>query len=157
QAAGAQQRTLPVIGILGSSMAESYVPRTAAFMQGLKEAGFVEGQNVTIESRWANDEVDRLPEMAAELVRRRGAVIAALGTNVTTRAAKNATTTIPIVFAMGADPVQLGLVASLNRPGGNITGVSNLFGDLIQKRLQLLHDLVPNAKVFGCLVNPDNL
>jgi ABC-type uncharacterized transport system substrate-binding protein len=156
-AARAQQPAMPVIGILGSGKAEGWAIRTAAFMQGLKEAGFVEGQNVAIEARWADDQYDRLPSMAAELVRARVALIAALGNSVPARAAKSATTTIPIVFAMGADPVQLGLVASLNRPGGNITGDTVLSVDMSPKRLQLLHDLVPSAKVFGHLVNPDNL
>ena len=156
-AARGQQRTLPVIGILGNATAVSLATRLPAFMQGLKETGYVEGQNLTIEYRWANNEVERLPDMAADLVRRRVSLIATLGTNLPARAAKSATTTIPIVFFMGADPVQLGVVPSLNRPGGNITGVSGLGIDLIQKRLQLLHDLVPNAKVFGLLLNPDNL
>jgi len=156
-AARAQQRTLPVIGILGSSTAESLATRLPVFKQALKETGFVESQNVTIEHRWANDEYDRLPDMAADLVRRRVSLIAAIGNNLPARAAKSATTTIPIVFHMGADPVQLGLVASLNKPGGNITGVTALTSDATQKRLQLLHDLVPNAKVFGLLLNPENL
>jgi putative ABC transport system substrate-binding protein len=157
-AARAQQRpAIPVIGILGNSTAESDVARLPAFMQALKESGFVEGQNVAIESRWANDNYDRLPEMAADLVRARVALIVAIGNSLPARAAKSATTTIPIVFVMGADPVQLGLVASLNRPGGNITGVTGLSVDANPKRLQLLHDLVPSAKVFGHLVNPDNL
>jgi putative tryptophan/tyrosine transport system substrate-binding protein len=152
----AQQRALPVIGILSSTTAESFSARRLAFMQGLKDIGFVEGQNLAIEYRWADDQYDRLPDMAADLVRRRVSLIAAIGNNLTALAAKSATTTIPIVFTFGADPVQIGLVASLNRPGGNITGVTNLGGDSIQKRLQLLHDLVPNAQAFGFLVNPDN-
>jgi putative ABC transport system substrate-binding protein len=143
-----------VVGILGTTTAESY--RLVAFMQGLKEAGFIEGQNVGIEQRWANNQYDRLPEMAADLVRTRVSLIAAIGNNLTTRAAKAATSTIPIVFVMGADPVALGLVASLNHPGGNVTGVTNAIVELLQKRLQLLHDLVPNARRFGYLVNPDN-
>jgi putative tryptophan/tyrosine transport system substrate-binding protein len=156
-AARAQQPAMPVVGILGNSTAESHATRLPAFMQGLKETGFSEGQNVAIESCWANNEYDRLPDMAADLVRRRVSLIVTLGTNLPARAAKSATTTIPIVFFMGADPVQLGVVAGLDRPGGNITGVSGLGIDLIQKRLQLLHDLVPNAKGFGLLLNPDNL
>jgi putative tryptophan/tyrosine transport system substrate-binding protein len=156
--ARSQQRTMPVIGILSESRAESVVTtRLPAFMQGLKESGFVEGQNVAIEFRWANNEVDRLPDLAADLVRRRVSLIVTLTTNLPARAAKSATTTIPIVFFMGADPVQLGVVASLNRPGGNITGVSGLGIDLVQKRLQLLHELVPKAKAFGLLLNPNNL
>jgi putative ABC transport system substrate-binding protein len=156
-AARGQQQTLPVIGILGNTTAQAVANRMPAFMQGLREIGFAEGQNVVIESRWANDQYDRLPELAADFVRKRVSLIVTLGTNLPARAAKGATTTIPIVFSMGADPVQLGVVASLNRPGGNITGISGLGIDLIQKRLQLLHELVPNAKAFGLLLNPDNI
>jgi putative ABC transport system substrate-binding protein len=157
-AARAQQSAVPVIGILSESTAESVATtRLPAFMQGLKESGFVEGQSVAIEFRWANNEVDRLPDLAADLVRGRVSLIVTLTTNLPARAAKNATTTIPIVFFMGADPVQLGVVASLNRPGRNITGVSGLGIDLVQKRLQLLHDLVPKANAFGLLLNPNNL
>src|SRR5262249_50899896 len=152
--ARAQQRTLPVIGILGSTTAEGWATATAAFMQGLKEAGFIEGQNVAIEARWADDRYDQLPAMAAELVRARVALIAAIGNSLPALAAKSATATIPIVFTMGADPVRLGLVASLNRPGGNITGTTGQSTDINQKRLQLLHDLLPNAKVIGHLINP---
>jgi putative tryptophan/tyrosine transport system substrate-binding protein len=151
------QQAIPVIGLLGSATAQGWATPTAAFMQGLKEAGFIEGQNVAIEARWANDQYDQLSAMAAELVRAKVALIAAIGNSLPARAAKTATTTIPIVFEMGADPVQLGLVTSLNRPGGNITGATQLSVDSNQKRLQLLHDLVPNAKVFGHLINPDNL
>jgi putative tryptophan/tyrosine transport system substrate-binding protein len=156
-AASAQQPVVPVIGMLGSATVEGWAARTAAFMLGLRGAGFIEGQNVAIEARWANDRYDQLPAMAAELVRARVALIAAIGNSLPARAAKSATTTIPIVFAMGADPVQLGLVASFNRPGGNITGATDQSVDSNQKRLQLLHDLLPRAKVFGHLVNPDNL
>jgi putative ABC transport system substrate-binding protein len=138
-AARAQQRTVPVIGVLGSATAASYAPRTTAFMQGLKDTGFVEGQNVAIAQRWADDQYDRLPAMAAELVRARVALIACVGNNLSARAAKNATSTIPIVFAMGSDPVQQRLVDGLSRPGGNITGVTLLSSAQIQKRLQLLH------------------
>ena len=152
--ARAQQRTIPVVGILGTTTAESY--RIAAFMQGLKEAGFIEGQNVGIEQRWANNPYDRLPEMAADLVRSRVSLIAAIGNNLAARAAKAATSTIPIVFNMGADPVVLGIVASLNRPGGNVTGATSAVGEILQKRLQLLHDVVPTARRFGFLLNPDN-
>jgi putative ABC transport system substrate-binding protein len=148
---------MPVIGILSSTAAAGFAPRTAAFMQGLKETGFVTGQNLATEYRWADDQYDRLPDMAADLVRRRVSLIASLGNNLTALAAKTATTTIPIVFTNGADPVQMGLVASLNRPGGNITGVTTQAAESVQKRLQLLHDLVPNARVFGFLVNPDNV
>jgi putative tryptophan/tyrosine transport system substrate-binding protein len=155
--ARAQPSSLPVIGILGSASAESYASLLAASMQGLRETGVVEGQNVAIESRWANDQYDRLPGMAADPVRTGVSLIVAIGNSLPARAAKSATTIIPIVFTMGADPVQLGLVASLNRPGGNITGVTDLSVDINQKRLQLLHDLLPKAKVFGHLINPDNL
>ena len=150
-AARAQQRTLPVIGILGSTTAEVGASRVNAFMQGLKDTGFVEGQNIAIEARSANNQYDRLPAMAAELVRARVALIFAFGNNLPTRAAKNATSTIPIVFGMGADPVQLGIVDGLSRPGGNVTGFTGLNADQLQKRLQLLHDAVPSAKVFGLI------
>jgi putative tryptophan/tyrosine transport system substrate-binding protein len=155
-AARAQQRTIPVVGVLSSSTAEAHASPLAAFMQGLKDAGF-KGQNLGVEQRWANNRHDRLPEMAADLVRIRVSLIAAIGNNLPARAAKAATSTIPIVFAMGADPVALGLVASLNRPGGNVTGATNAIVEILQKRLQLLHDLVPNARRFGYLVNPDNV
>ena len=154
--ARAQQRAMPVVAILGSATAEPNAPLVNVFMQVLKEIGFVEGQNMAIEARWANDQYDRLPAMAAELVRARVALIVAVGNNLPTRAAKNATSTIPIVFAMGADPVQLGIVDGLSRPGGNVTGATTLASDQLQKRLQLLHDAVPTAKVFGLVVNPDN-
>jgi putative tryptophan/tyrosine transport system substrate-binding protein len=155
-AARAQQRTIPVVGVLGSSTAEASARFMAVFMQGLKEAGFNEGQNLRIEQRWANNQYDRLPEMAADLVRTRVSLIAAIGNNLPARAAKAATSTIRIVFFIGADPVALGLVATLNHPGGNVTGFTNAILEILQKRLQLLHDLVPNARRFGYLVNPDN-
>jgi putative ABC transport system substrate-binding protein len=154
-AARAQRRALPVIGILVSTT-EFATPVVSTFMQGLKDTGFVEGQNVAIEAHWANDQYDRLPAMAADLVRARVALIFAAGNNLPARAAKNATSTIPIVFTMGADPVQLGIVDGLSRPGGNITGVTSLAADQLQKRLQLLHDAVPMAKVFGLIINPNN-
>ena len=154
--AGAQQRLLPVIGVLGSATAEGHATRLADFRDGLKEAGFVDGHNVSITHSWANDAYERLPALAVELVRARVAMIVAIGNRQPAIAAKAATATIPIVFAMGADPVQYNLVASLNRPGGNITGVSVIAGGSITKRLQLLHDLLPNAKTFGMLRNPDN-
>jgi putative ABC transport system substrate-binding protein len=149
--ARAQQRA--VIGVLGIGTAEGYALNIAAFMQGLKEGGFIEGQNVVIEQRWANYQYDRLPEMAADLVRRRVAVMLATGTSEAL-AAKAATTTIPIVFSMGGDPVALGAVASLNRPGANLTGIANLSADLLPKQLQLLRELVPNATLFGVLADP---
>jgi putative ABC transport system substrate-binding protein len=127
-----------------------------AFQRGLKEGGFVEGQNVGLEFRWANNDIGRLPELAADLVRRRVSVVVAIGNNLPARAAKAATSTIPIVFVNGIDPVTSGLVASIARPDANITGVTVLAADLMEKRMQLLHDVVPAAKVFGVLFNPDN-
>jgi putative tryptophan/tyrosine transport system substrate-binding protein len=154
-AARAQQSAVPVIGILSESTAESVATtRLPAFMQGLKESGFVEGQSVAIEFRWANNEVDRLPDLAADLVRGRVSLIVTLTTNLPARAAKNATTTIPIVFFMGADPVQLGVVASLNRPGRNITGVSGLGIDLVQKRLHCFTTLSPRPTHSGFSSTP---
>jgi putative tryptophan/tyrosine transport system substrate-binding protein len=156
-AAQAQQAAVPVIGFLSSGTLGQFAPAVASFMKVLSEAGFNEGQNLIVEQRWANNQYDRLPEMAAELVRARVLLIAAIGNYLTARAAKTATSTIPIVFVMGADPVALGLVDSLNRPGRNITGVSTTIGDTVQKRFQLLHDLVPNARRFGYLVSPNNV
>jgi putative ABC transport system substrate-binding protein len=153
-AARAQQPTLPVIGYLSSTSSGPYAPFVAAFQQGLKETGFVAGQNVTIEYRWAEGQFDRLPELAAELVRRQVVIIAVGGGGVTALAAKDATSTIPIVFAFGSDPVKLGLVASLNRPGGNITGVSYLAVELGPKRLELLREILPKAAAIGFLMNP---
>jgi putative ABC transport system substrate-binding protein len=157
-AASAQQAVTPVIGILGSGPAGTWAQRSVgrAFQQGLKEGGFVEGQNVALEFRWASNDYDRLPDMAADLVRQRVSVVVAIGNNLPARAAKAATSTIPIVFVNGVDPVQLGLVASIGRPGANITGVTVLAADLTQKRMQFLHDVAPAAKVFGFLANPDN-
>jgi putative tryptophan/tyrosine transport system substrate-binding protein len=146
----------PIIGFLGAPSSASYVKNVAALHQGLKEAGYVEGTNVTIEYRWADGQYDRLPALASELVERRVAVIVTIGGAPSVVAAKNATSTIPIVFTMTADPVQLGLVASLNRPGGNITGIAILGVALEAKRLEILHELVPAAKIIGVLVNPKN-
>ena len=148
--ARAQQPAVPVIGYLSSSSAVDYQIETVPFLQGLKEAGYVEGQNVAIEYRWAENQYDRLPALAADLVRRRVAVIAAGGTTAAL-AAKAETKTIPIVFGSGLDPVKLGLVASLNRPGANLTGSSVLAGELAPRRLQLLRELTLNAAVFGLL------
>ena len=139
-----------MIGYLSPSSAVDYQIETVPFLQGLKEAGYVEGQNVAIEYRWAENQYDRLPALAADLVRRRVAVIAAGGTTAAL-AAKAETKTIPIVFGSGLDPVKLGLVASLNRPGANLTGSSVLAGELAPRRLQLLRELTPNAAVFGLL------
>jgi putative ABC transport system substrate-binding protein len=147
-AARAQQPRVPVIGVLSTQSADGSANGTAAFLQGLKEAGFVSGQNVAVEYRHAENEYDRLPGLAADLVRRRVAVIVTAGT-AAALVAKAATTTIPIVFTTAADPIALGLVASLNRPGANVTGIANLDAELGPKRLQLLHELIPNAARFG--------
>ena len=154
-AAYPQQSAMPVIGFLHSGAAEAGAPMVAPFRQGLKEAGYVEGENVVIEYRWAEGQFDRLPAMAADLVRRQVAVIVAGGGSVTGRAVKAATATIPIVFSMGDDPVKLGFVNSLSVPGGNLTGVSLLTTGLEAKRLELLHEVVPGASVVGLLVNSD--
>src|SRR5262249_18910785 len=146
---------MPVIGFLHPSSPEPFADRPRACRQGLKEAGFVEGENVTIESRWADDQIDRLPALAAELVQRRVAVIAA-GAIPSVRAAKAATTTIPIVFVLAEDPVRLGIVTSLARPGGNLTGINFFASELAAKRLELLRDLVPGAARVAVLVNPPN-
>jgi putative tryptophan/tyrosine transport system substrate-binding protein len=155
-AARAQQPAMPVVGFLASASAESYADRLRGFRQGLSETGFVEGRNVAIEFRFAEFQNDRLPTLAADLVRRQVAVIAGVNSTEGVRVAKAATTTIPIVFSIGGDPVKNGLVASLNRPGGNVTGVSYLTNEMGPKRLGLLRDLLPNAGLIAAVVNPTN-
>src|SRR6516225_3535579 len=152
-AARAQPPAMPVIGFLNSASADGYGSMAAAFRQGLHEIGYFEGNNVAIEYRWANDHYDRLPELAADLVNRRVAAIFANSPSIS--AAKAATSTVPIVMMSGDDPVRLGFVASFNRPGGNITGVSILSGELAAKRLELLRELVPHAKAIAILINSD--
>jgi putative ABC transport system substrate-binding protein len=150
------QQPVPVIDFLHSASADAFVRQVAVFQQGLRDNGYVEGQNLVIEYRWADGRSDRLATLAADLVRRDVAVIAALGGNNPTLAARAATRTIPIVFNTGADPVRSGLVPSLSRPGGNVTGVSFLVEELGAKTLGLLHELVPKAMVIGVLINPSN-
>ena len=152
--ARAQQPGMPVIGFLHSASPEPYAPQVNAFRQSLKEAGYVEGQNVAIEYRWAENQLARLPTMAAELAHRQVSVIVAGGSPVSALAAKSATTTIPIVFMNAADPVAIGLVASFNRPGGNVTGATLLSAELVAKRLGILRDLLPSVKRVAMLVNP---
>jgi len=156
-AAGAQQAVLPVIGFLDPTFHDTYADRLRAFRQGLKDTGYIDGENLTILYRSAENQFDRLPDLAAELVRRRVTVIAAAGGSPSALAAKAATTTIPIVFSVSEDPVRLGLVASLARPGGNVTGVNIFSGELAAKRLDLLRELVPGATRVAVVVNPANV
>ena len=156
-AARAQQAAMPVIGFLNSASRGPFSLLLAAFHHGLKDGGYVEGQNVTIEYRWAEGHYDRLPALAKDLVRRQVTVIAATGGTLTARAAKAATTTIPILFIGGADPVGEGLVSAFNRPGGNVTGVSTYTSELVPKRLELLRELVPKATKIAMLVNSENI
>jgi putative tryptophan/tyrosine transport system substrate-binding protein len=154
--ARAQQPAMPVIGVLNATSSVGYARELVAFRQGLNESGYVEGRNVAIEYRSAEGQYDRLPSLAADLVRRRVSVIATIGGIPSALAAKSATTTIPIVFELGVDPVEMGLITSLSRPDGNITGVANLNVELGPKKLELLHELIPTATIIGLLVNPAN-
>jgi putative tryptophan/tyrosine transport system substrate-binding protein len=152
----AQQGPMPAIGFLHAASPAAYVHLIAAFRKGLSEAGYIEGQNVAVEYRWGEGQNERLPALAAELVNRRVAVIVTPGSTAATLAAKGATATIPIVFTSAGDPVKIGLVASLNRPGGNVTGISDIGVELGAKRVGLLHELLPRARRFAVLVNPAN-
>jgi len=154
--ARAQQPATPVIGLLGTASPDKFVPFVDGFRHGLKRSGYVEGENVAIEYRWAEGDYDRLPALAADLVRRQVTVIAAIDGLPSILAAKAATRTIPIVFLTAADPIAFGLVASLNRPGGNVTGVVLLNAEIEPKRLELVHEVIPTATVMALLVNPAN-
>ena len=152
----AQQSAIPVIGFLSSASPNAYAGRVAAFRKGLNESGYLDGRDVTIEFRWAQGQYDRLPVFAADLVRQKVAVIVSSGGDVAALSAKAATSSIPIVTVSGSDPVKAGLVASFNRPGGNVTGASFVATELETKRLEILHDVVPTVVVIGILINPTN-
>jgi len=154
-AAQAQQSAQPIVGFLHGASAAGYAKETEAFKQGLAEVGYIEGQNLTIEFRWADGDYDRLPELVADLLQRQVTVISA-GAAPAVVVAKRATKTVPIVFELGADPVRLGFISSLNRPGGNITGIVNLSNGLVAKRVELMHQTVPNADPISVLLNPNN-
>jgi putative ABC transport system substrate-binding protein len=151
------QQSMPVIGFLNIALPNQMAYRMAAFTEGLKELGYVEGQNVAVEYRWAKGHLDRLPALAADLVQRRVAVIAATGGLGSAQAAQAATKSIPIVFTSGSDPVQFGLVPSLSRPGGNVTGATLISGELPGKRMELLHELLPKTKLIAVIINSNNL
>jgi putative tryptophan/tyrosine transport system substrate-binding protein len=155
-AARAQQARTPLIGFLSSGSQQSDVWRLVEFRRGLSESGYVEGRNVMSQFRWAEEEYDRLPALATELARSQPAVIVAVGGPAAALAAKAASTTIPIVFTIAGDPVKLGLVASVNRPGGNATGITTLFGSVVAKQLETLHEMLPKAPLIGCLANSKN-
>jgi len=154
--AQAQQAAMPVIGFISSGSAQSDAWRLNAFRRGLNETGYIEGRNVASEFRWADERYDLLPTLAAELVRSHPALLVAVGGPAAALAAKSASETIPILFAIAGDPVELGLVASVNRPGGNATGVSTQFSSVVAKQLETLHEVIPKAMTIGCLVNPKN-
>ena len=154
--ARAQQTSVPVVGLLGATTAQGYEAQLAAFRNGLSEVGLVEGRDLIIEPRWADDQFDRLPGLAADLVNRHVAVIATIGGSAASAAAKAATTTIPVVFHGSVDPVKAGFVASLSRPGGNLTGVVTLNEETGRKRLELIHEVIPTATTLGLLLNPAN-
>jgi putative ABC transport system substrate-binding protein len=155
-AARAEQPAMPVVGFLGSGSSQSGAYRVNAVRQGLMESGYVEGRNVAFEYRWAENQYGRLPALGAELAQREVAVIVAIGGNTSATAAKSATTTIPIVFEVGGDPIAMGLAASFNRPGGNLTGVSTLTGTLVAKQFEVMHETIPKTALIGFLINPNN-
>jgi ABC-type uncharacterized transport system substrate-binding protein len=152
----AQQAAMPVVGFINAASAENQKRLVAAFLKGLTQSGYIDGQNVKVEYRWAEGQYDRMSALIAELLGRQAAVISVTGSTAAAQAAMAATRTIPIVFVIGGDPVKFGLVASLNRPGGNVTGVSFLVNLLVAKQFGLLHELIPGATNFGFLVNPNN-